>query len=116
VPSLRGQLRIVRGDSVVTFAARRYWPSAFLAGNDHNDVPVELCKLGQADIPGIEKHLGRELFVQCAAAKNEECFEMLRQVSREQQRVVTSCSLIFDMHGLGRRHVFGVPGPSSVCF
>lgn len=87
----------------------RWWPDGLLEGADHAGLPVQLVRLGAADLPGIEREVGKAAFIDYCARKNEECFARLRQLSADRGATETSCSLIIDMKGLGARHARGVP-------
>ena len=60
-----------------------------------------------ADIPGIEREVGRAHFIQYCCKLNEKCFAQLRQISEDRGTIETSCSMIMDLSGLGTRHFRG---------
>ena len=79
-------------------------------GDDLEGNPVQLCRIGNSDIPGIVRAIGLDTFVKAAVGSNVETFDMLREVSRKKGEIITSATLIMDLHGLGRRHFWGVKG------
>jgi len=79
-------------------------------GPDHDGIPVQLCRIGNSDIPGIIRQITKDTFVRAAVSQNVETFRMLREISDEKSEVVTSASMIMDLAGLGRRHFWGMKG------
>ena len=107
-----GRLAAPRGAPAALLA--KYWPDGVLDGGDHKGLPVQLLRLGVSDIPGIEREVGRETFVFHCAKLNEKCFASLRALSADRGTLLTSCSIIMDMKGLGVRHARGVPAFSAM--
>ena len=88
---------------------KKWWPMGWI-GPDHDGIPVQLCRIGNSDIPGIIRQITKDTFVRAAVSQNVETFRMLREISDEKSEVVTSASMIMDLAGLGRRHFWGMKG------
>ena len=87
----------------------RWWPDGLLEGSDLKGRPVQLIRLGKADLPGIEREVGREKWIQYCCLKNEALFEEIRKRCIQQNTFETSAPLIMDMRDLGSHHAWGVP-------
>eukprot|EP00629_Pelagomonadales_sp_RCC1024_P000618 CAMPEP_0119278770 /NCGR_PEP_ID=MMETSP1329-20130426/19683_1 /TAXON_ID=114041 /ORGANISM="Genus nov. species nov., Strain RCC1024" /LENGTH=546 /DNA_ID=CAMNT_0007279297 /DNA_START=120 /DNA_END=1756 /DNA_ORIENTATION=- len=92
---------------------RKYWPDGMMGPNS-SGVPVQLIRIGAADLPGIQREVGGKRWVEFCAALNEKLFADLRAISEKTGKLETSCDLIMDMQGLGLRHAKGVPIFSSM--
>ena len=88
---------------------RKWWPVGALAGRDRDGAPVDYHRLGAADLPGLEREVGRAAFLEFVAVLNEECFAGFRAASTD-GAVHASGSVIMDMDGLGLRHLRAIPG------
>ena len=64
---------------------RKWWPVGLLAGLDHDGAPVDYHRLGSADLPGVEREVGRDAFLRFVALLNEECFAALRRASATEE-------------------------------
>lgn len=84
---------------------RRWWPDGLLEGRDLKGRPVQLIRLGKADLPGIEREVGRKKWIEYCCLQNEALFEDIRTRCTNE----TSAPLIMDMTGLGAKHAWGVP-------
>ena len=87
----------------------KWWPEGELRGTDYEGLPVDLLRLGVADLFRVDKLAGRDRLVEFAATHNEHTFARLRELSERTGRLETSNSIIMDLHGLGRRHFRAVP-------
>jgi len=87
----------------------RWWPDGLLEGSDLKGRPVQLIRLGKADLPGIEREVGRKKWIEYCCLKNEALFEEIRRRCLAQNTFETSAPLIMDMRDLGTHHAWGVP-------
>ena len=87
----------------------RWWPDGLLEGSDLKGRPVQLIRLGKADLPGIEREVGRKKWIEYCCLKNEALFEEIRKRCLAQNTFETSAPLIMDMRDLGTHHAWGVP-------
>ena len=88
---------------------QRWWPDGLLEGSDLKGRPVQLIRLGKADLPGIEREVGRKKWIEYCCLKNEALFEEIRKRCLAQNTFETSAPLIMDMRDLGTHHAWGVP-------
>ena len=88
---------------------QRWWPDGLLEGSDLRGRPVQLIRLGKADLPGIEREVGRKKWIEYCCLKNEALFEEIRKRCLRQNTFETSAPLIMDMRDLGTHHAWGVP-------
>ena len=87
----------------------RWWPDGLLEGSDLKGRPVQLIRLGKADLPGIEREVGSKKWIEYCCLKNEALFEEIRKRCFAQNTFETSAPLIMDMRDLGTHHAWGVP-------
>ena len=52
---------------------KKWWPMNWI-GDDHDGNPVQLCRIGNSDIPGIVRAIGLDTFVKAAVGSNVETF------------------------------------------
>ena len=64
-----------------------------LEGSDLKGRPVQLIRLGKADLPGIEREVGREKWIEYCCLKNEALFEEIRKRCLAQNTFETSRSI-----------------------
>ncbi|KAH8044501.1 hypothetical protein JL721_12831 [Aureococcus anophagefferens] len=105
----RGAAGALRASRVASFGAvvegppspelalcRKWWPVGALAGRDRDGAPVDYHRVGAADLPGVEREVGRAAFLEFVAVLNEECFAGFRAASTD-GAVHASGSVIMDM-------------------
>ncbi|KAH8091631.1 hypothetical protein JL720_5943 [Aureococcus anophagefferens] len=109
LPSNAGGVQTVGPPSPELALCRKWWPVGALAGRDRDGAPVDYHRLGAADLPGVEREVGRAAFLEFVAVLNEECFAGFRAASTD-GAVHASGSVIMDMDGLGLRHLRAIPG------
>ena len=81
----------------------------WVVGGFGRRVDQSSSRLGKADLPGIEREVGRKKWIEYCCLKNEALFEEIRKRCLAQNTFETSAPLIMDMRDLGTHHAWGVP-------